>query len=203
MEEVIQTQETIADIELVVPAEPETIADVELVVPAEPETIADVELVVPQKHGIFFSKTLEGFIYSRFQNVPTDSVEITADEHIELLLGQARGLRIVSDEEGRPALISQPEPTTEQLKEQFIATIQAHMDAEAKKAGYDDVKSAVTYADEPSVPKFQLEGMAFREWRSLVWAFAYSLFDAVMAGTRQMPTIEGIISELPVLHLPS
>jgi len=82
-----------------------------------------------------------------------------------------------------------------------VSAVQAHMDAAAKDAGYDDVKSAVTYADEPAVPRFQAEGRAFRAWRSLVWAKCYELLDAVQAGTRPPMTAEQVIAELPALNL--
>ena len=92
-----------------------------------------------------------------------------------------------------------PPATTEQQVEIFKYAIQAHMDNAAKGYSYDDIKAAVTYADEPAVPKFQDEGRAFRAWRSLVWAHAYGVLDAVQAGEREQPTIEELIVELPEL----
>ena len=84
----------------------------------------------------------------------------------------------------------------------FKSAIQAHMDQAAESAGYDDIKTAVTYADEPAVPKFQAEGRAFRAWRSQCWAYGYQEMDKVLGGTRPMPTVEQMISELPALVLP-
>lgn len=77
--------------------------------------------------------------------------------------------------------------------------IQRILDSEAAAYGYDDVKTAVTYAEEPAVPRFQAEGRAFRARRSAVWAHAYSALDAVKAGERQQTTAEELISELPPL----
>lgn len=85
----------------------------------------------------------------------------------------------------------------------FRSAIQQHLDAAAVEAGYDDIKTAVTYAEEPAVPKFQAEGQAFREWRSLCWAYGYSQLDAVEAGERPKPTVEALIAELPALVLPA
>lgn len=81
--------------------------------------------------------------------------------------------------------------------------VQRHMDASAKAAGYDDIKSAVTYADEPAVLRFQAEGQAFRAWRSLCWAKCYEVQADVEAGNRQIPTEAQLIAELPELVLPS
>jgi len=84
----------------------------------------------------------------------------------------------------------------------YRAAIQQHMDAAAIAAGYDDIASAVTYAEEPSVSKFQVEGQAFRTWRSLCWAYSYDQLARVEAGQRPQPTIEQFLAELPSLDLP-
>lgn len=95
----------------------------------------------------------------------------------------------------------EPEPTPEQVRRQYVAAVQMHMDNAARAAGYDDIKSAVTYADEPAVPKFQREGQAFRAWRSLCWAYCYDQLDLVMSGQRERPTIEQLVAELPAIAL--
>lgn len=84
----------------------------------------------------------------------------------------------------------------------LTAAMQLHMDTVAHAAGYDSIASAVTYADEPAVAKFQAEGQALRAWRSQVWATCYAGLDQVMNGTRAMPTAAEIIAELPTLTLP-
>lgn len=153
---------------------------------------------------MFYSKSTGGF-YSTVihsQNIPADAVEITADEHAALLAGQSSGQRIVADQNGAPVLADQPAPTPEQVAAAYERAVQAHMDSAAQAAGYDDIKTAVTYADEPAVAKFQQQGAAFRAWRSLCWAYCYAQLDAVQAATRTQPTIEAFIAELPALVLP-
>lgn len=109
---------------------------------------------------------------------------------------------IIFDEGAGLPVLQAPQPATpEQIIEAMRTAIQAHMDAAAQGYGYDDVKAAVTYADEPAVPKFQAEGQAFRAWRSLVWAHAYGVLDEVQAGTRPQPTVEELLAELPVLEV--
>lgn len=85
------------------------------------------------------------------------------------------------------------------IKNGLITAAQSHMDSTAQSSGYDDIKTACTYADEPAVPKFQAEGQAFRAWRSLVWAYCYAQLDAVTAGERMVPTADVLIGELPKL----
>ncbi len=64
---------------------------------------------------MFYSKATGGF-YDRaiHSKIPADAVEITADEHAALLLGQSRGQVISGDEFGRPVLVSRPEMSDEQ-----------------------------------------------------------------------------------------
>jgi len=94
-----------------------------------------------------------------------------------------------------------PPVSDDQVIYQYKAEIQQHMDAEAQALGYDDIATAVTYAEEPAVPKFQAEGQAFRAWRSQVWAYGYALIDAVMAGERERPDLQSLLSELPALEI--
>lgn len=108
--------------------------------------------------------------------------------------------RRLSDEEIEARV--NPPLTEEQLRELFSVAIQSHMDQTAQAAGYDDIKAAVTYADEPAVPRFQAEGQAFRAWRSRCWAYGYEQLAKVKAGDRPQPTIEQFLEELPLLDLP-
>ncbi|HAC66517.1 MAG TPA: hypothetical protein DCP19_00725 [Pseudomonas sp.] len=97
--------------------------------------------------------------------------------------------------------------TAEQKQEQaqaaltgtFELAIQGHLDAAAKARGYDSIATAVSYAEEPAVAKFQEDGKAFRAWRSLVWAYAYQELDKVKAGKREIPTLDAFLAELPAL----
>lgn len=86
---------------------------------------------------------------------------------------------------------------------QKISVVQDYMDSTAKELRYDGIASAVSYAEEPSVPKFQEEGQAFRAWRSLVWAKCYEILDEVNDGKRPIPSDEELIAELPQLVLPT
>ncbi len=98
-----------------------------------------------------------------------------------------------------PAPTSVPhEPTFEERAAALRSAVQKHLDLAAAARGYDDIRTAVTYADEDSVPRFQAEGRAFRAWRSRVWAFCYSLQAQVAAGDVDEPTLEELLPMLPV-----
>lgn len=154
---------------------------------------------------IFYSKDARAF-YDRdiHQAIPSDAVEITPSQHAALLAAQSAGKRIVPDANGYPVAQDPPPPpapTAEQIRADRVAAVHAHMDATAQALGYDDIRSAVTYADEPAVPKFQAEGRALRAWRSLVWAHCYQVLDDVQAGRRPIPSAQDLIAELPALHI--
>ena len=131
--------------------------------------------------------------------IPVDAVEITTEEHAALIEGQALGKVIVADESGRPILQDPPPPTAEQIMARLEARVQQWLDEQARALGYDDIKSAVTYAEESAVPKFQQEGQAMRRLRSLVWARCYEILNAVQAGQRPIPTEEELIAEMEAL----
>lgn len=154
---------------------------------------------------MFYSSSTGGFYSLEIHggDMPADVVEITAEYYAELMAGQSGGKSIVAGAGGRPVLAAPLPPTAEQLQWQYTDAIQRHMDHASQALGYDHLTNAVTYAEEPAVPKFQAEGQAFRAWRSLVWAYAYAQLDAVKNGQREMPTIPELIAELPELELPA
>lgn len=147
---------------------------------------------------MFYSETTGGF-YTREihgDNIPADAVEITEAEHAALIEGQSKGKVIMADENGRPILQDPPPPTAEQIMSRLEARVQQWLDDEARALGYDDIKSAVTYAEESAVPKFQQEGQALRRLRSLAWARCYEIMAQVQAGQRSIPTEEELIAEM-------
>ena len=92
-----------------------------------------------------------------------------------------------------------PRPTEAELFQltikQFDAAVEAHLQAEAVAAGYTNIERACMYAPVPN--PFEAESRSFVQWVGNVWAYCYGELQKVQAGTRPMPTIEQIISELP------
>lgn len=153
---------------------------------------------------MFYSKTTGGF-YDRSihgDNIPDDAVEITAEQHRELIEGQSQGKRIVADEAGHPVLVDPPPPTPEQIITQYTGAVQQHLDDFARTRNYDGILSAATYATS-QVPKFKAEGQYAVEARDATWAKCYEILAAVEAGSRPMPTLDELLTELPVLTWPN
>lgn len=133
--------------------------------------------------------------------IPADAVPITDALHQSLLAAQAEGYAIAPDATGSPIATAPPTPTPEQILARLTAKLQDHLDSTAQAYGYDDIKSAISYADEPAVAKFRLEGQAFRAWRSLFWDAANTLKNAVLAQNRPAPSLAELIAALPTLPL--
>jgi hypothetical protein len=96
-------------------------------------------------------------------------------------------------------------PTPEALAaiaRQFEVMLDDHVDATAKSMGYLNTLSAVSYADEPAVPRFQVEGQAFRAWRSRVYARAIEVQGEVLRGERLPPTPSELLGLMPAFERP-
>ncbi|KLN54741.1 hypothetical protein [Variovorax paradoxus] len=94
------------------------------------------------------------------------------------------------------------EPTFEDRLKALQDVVQLQLDAVARVYGYDSIASAVSYAEEPAVPKFQLEGQALRAWRSRVWAACYELLGQVQREERDEPTADELLAALPAFEAP-
>lgn len=89
------------------------------------------------------------------------------------------------------------DPPFEDVRAQFVAAVQAHLDATARTRNYDGILSACSYATSTHLP-FSTEGQAAVDWRDAVWLYCYAELAKVEAGTRTIPASpEAFIAELP------
>lgn len=99
-----------------------------------------------------------------------------------------------------------PEPadakTKEQIIEEYQAAIQKRLDNFAQTRNYDGILSACTYA-ESTVARFKAEGQYCVNARDTTWVKCYEILDAVNSKSRPMPTLEQLMSELPILSWPN
>lgn len=99
-----------------------------------------------------------------------------------------------------------PLPTAQPVEARIAAlraTVQALLDEKAEALGYDDIGTAVTYAEEPAILKFQAEGKALRAWRSLVWAKCYEILADWQAGELPEPDAAALVPMLPAFNPPA
>lgn len=84
---------------------------------------------------------------------------------------------------------------------EYVAAVQAMLDAKARERMYDNILSACTYATSTE-PKFQAEGQACVAWRDAVWSRCYELMDEVTAGTLPQPSLEDLLALMPAMEWP-
>ena len=89
-----------------------------------------------------------------------------------------------------------PIPSQEEILSLLIKGVQDYLDSTSRQRGYDGIVSLCSYKGSTDAI-FDKEGTAGVAWRDLVWRTCYTIRDEVLAGTRTIPTIEELISELP------
>ena len=87
------------------------------------------------------------------------------------------------------------------LEAMFSSAIQTQLDNTARQRRYDSIHTAISYRDDAN-PVFASEAAALFAWRSAVWTYSTAELDKVMAGERDIPTVEEFIAELPVIVWP-
>jgi hypothetical protein len=97
---------------------------------------------------------------------------------------------------------SAPEKTKEQIIKEYQAAVQKRLDDFAQTRNYSGILSACTYSTS-LVARFNAEGQYCVNARDTTWAKCYEILDAVNSNSRPMPTLEQLMSELPVLSWPN
>jgi len=105
------------------------------------------------------------------------------------------------DESGSAAQQEAGDSPEEPALRAVYLRVEDWLEQNARSAGYRDLVTAISYADEPAVPQFQEEGRRIRAWRSLVWARVFALNAEAMNGERDALTADTVIELLPALVL--
>lgn len=142
---------------------------------------------------IFYSPANRGFYTDEIQHaIPSDAIPIDEDTHQYLLQGLQQGKTIIT--QGQRLILIDLCAMSETLQVQIADAVQEVLNKTAMQFGYDSIFTAVTYAEEPAIPKFQREGQALRAWRSRVWATCYSILEDVKAGKQYISMPQQVIA---------
>lgn len=80
---------------------------------------------------------------------------------------------------------------------QFLrARLAVHINQVALVHDFDSIDEAVSYADEPSVPRYQALGRALRAWRSIIWAAFETLESQIKLGEIPPPASDAEFFEI-------
>lgn len=92
-----------------------------------------------------------------------------------------------------------PPPVTVQT---FRFAVQSLLDAKAQEKQYDNSFTLASYVASTN-PIWKEEAEAFVAWRDAVWGYALAELDKVQSGTREIPTLEAFLEELPPFEWPA
>lgn len=90
-------------------------------------------------------------------------------------------------------------PSESEIRKQLTNIVQLYLDDTVSKRGYYNILTACSYSNSTD-PIFAAEGQACVKWRDNVWTKCYDILAEVKAGTREIPTEEELLAELPVLE---
>lgn len=90
---------------------------------------------------------------------------------------------------------------TPQTIETYESAIQSFVDETARARQFRDGVTLASYVASTN-PAWAAEAQAFVAWRDEVWAYSYQELARYLAGERQQPSIEQILSELPSVNWP-
>lgn len=88
-----------------------------------------------------------------------------------------------------------------EMKLFFVNAVETFLDSIVSQKDYKNILHACSYV-ESSVPQYKAEALAVVAWRDLVWGKAYEIQNAILAGSRTVPTREEFLAEMPALEWP-
>ena len=93
---------------------------------------------------LYYAKSTGGFYVSFIHGsaIPSDAVEITEEEHAELLAAQSNGCTIQADHDGRPVAVKRPEPSLGERRVLLCASIDQAADAARLAVAGDPLRAA-------------------------------------------------------------
>ncbi|MCG2596549.1 MULTISPECIES: hypothetical protein [Burkholderiales] len=134
---------------------------------------------------------------------PADALSVPDEVFAEFgLSAPPQGKQMAPGADGLPTWQGIPAPGYDETVRLLSLAVGRHLEAKARELGYDGILAACSYADEPSVPKYQKEGAAVRAWRSLVWQECHKVYAKSSGDGGKLPPERDLIAQLPELVIP-
>lgn len=150
--------------------------------------------ICPQK--MHFLKAMEG-------TLPSEYIQVTMDEYFHIFHMVEHGEYVFSgSNEENPLEVVKRTASLEELVKMYDFAVEELLNKEARKKGYADIRSAALRAAIPESPFYQ-EGKKYAIWMDEVYSACYKIQSDVFQGSREIPTVEELLSELPKLNLGS
>ena len=150
--------------------------------------------ICPQK--MHFLKAMEG-------TLPSEYIQVTMDEYFHIFHMVEHGEYVFSGtNEENPLEVVKRTASLEELVKMYDFAVEELLNKEARKKGYADIRSAALRAAIPESPFYQ-EGKKYAIWMDEVYSACYKIQSDVFQGSREIPTIEELLSVLPKLNLGS
>lgn len=131
--------------------------------------------------------------------IPIEAIEISDEDYHAYVQEQGQWLRDPATGQ-RTVAPPPPPPTNEEIAASFVVAIEAHYDIVAQSKRYDN-RSTCALRSGYTGP-FQAEGQAFGIWMDTCNAYVYQVIEDCLAGTRTIPAVDELISELPIMVWP-
>lgn len=139
----------------------------------------------------------------------TDAQNLLDKGAIEYTSEQIRGVEgnetwvsnntMFQDEQGWYFHKEEPVITPEQRIKEIQDAVQNLLDTKAQEKAYDNGFALASYATSTD-DTFRTEAQTFVAWRDRCWRKCYEILDQFKSGEIEMPSVEYVMSELPVLE---
>lgn len=124
--------------------------------------------------------------------------------------GNMQAFHVAADDTWELRLLPEAEPVPAPPEQTFAdrllvwrADVKAFVNLTAVAFDFDDIEEAVSFASEPAVPKFQIQGLALRAWRSLLWDAFDRLVARMKSGEEPEPASpQDLCERLPAFTAP-
>lgn len=137
------------------------------------------------------------FYFDDFQPLPEDVVDVTDDQHREVITQwDKKNFEYVDG-----SFVFTDKPPVPLTELDYVFAVQRMLDNKAEERNYNGILSLCTYATSKN-SKFSAEGQAGVVWRDAAWATCYEVLAEFMAGKRQQPTVDELIAAIPAMVWP-